>query len=75
MCLVWLLHLNKHLYLSDMWLGVAPRIIFTKKNSCSNETGLHAQNMITITSSIKSILLGWPMWPLNEHVSLHFDNE
>ena len=56
MCLLRLVILIKHLQLSGMWLGVAPRI--DTKKTYLKETGLHAQNMITILGSINNII-GW----------------
>ena len=37
--------LNKHLYLSDIWLGV---VIYmdTKKNMCKKHIGLHEQKFV-----------------------------
>ena len=44
-----LLSLIGHLYLSGMWLGVAPRA--DNKKTCLKENG-YAQNMISILDSI-----------------------
>ena len=41
------------------------------------EIGLRVHNVITILGSIDNIVGegGGVVWPLNEHKSLHFDNE
>ena len=38
------------------------------------DIGLYAQNMLTILGSIVN-KLDKPIWPLNEHKILHFDND
>ena len=42
-CLIWLLTLFIHLYLSVTWLGVAPRLYTKETNICLKDSGLHAQ--------------------------------
>ena len=42
----------------DMWLGVAPRNVFIPKRHVFKETGLHAQNIISILGSIVNIIGG-----------------
>ena len=42
---------------------------------CLREIGLHAQNMLTILGSVVNMIGGGAIWPLDEHVTLHFDHE
>ena len=47
---------------------------------CLEEIGLRAQNLLTILGSVVNISeggggRGGPIWPLNGHNNLHFDNE
>ena len=48
--------LLKDLYLSGIWIGVAPRT--DTKNTCSKEIGLHARDMIIVLGSIVNIIEG-----------------
>ena len=45
-----------HLYLSDIWLGMAPRM--ETKKTCLKIIGFCARNMITILDSTIDILEG-----------------
>ena len=47
--------------------------IWHQKHMCLREIALCAQNMLIILGSIVNII-GTPIWPLNEHVNLHFDH-
>ena len=68
-CLLRLLILFIRLYLSGIWLGVAPKTDITK-NMCSKRIELCTQNMIIILDSIVNIIWGWA-----RESSLHFDIE
>ena len=54
MSLARLLFLSRHLYLSGVWLGVFK--IGHHKDMCVNESGLHAQNLLTVPGSIVNII-------------------
>ena len=41
---------------------------------CLEEIELRAQNMLTILVLMFNMIEG-PIWPLNEHKNIHFDNE
>ena len=49
--------LDGHLYLSGLWLGLAPRMA-TKKTFFYKEIGLCAQNMIIILGLVVNIIGG-----------------
>ena len=55
-----------------MWLGVDLRT-GTKKHVFKRYE-LRAQTMLTIPGSVVN-MIGGPIWPLNEHENLHFDDE
>ena len=45
-----------------------------KKDTCLKESEEHAQNVEIILSSMVN-MIGEPIWPINKHENLHFDNE
>lgn len=61
MCLIWLLNLSGHIYLSSVWLGAQKKLDY-------------AQNMLAILNSLVNIIREiW--WSFDDHKNIHFDNE
>jgi hypothetical protein len=66
-------NLIKHLYLSDTWLGVDLRTNLKNTRVWKrSDYMLECANHSRFNSELK---LGTPVWPLNDHKNLHFDNE
>ena len=58
MCLIRLITLNVHLYLSGTWLGLATRTNIVR-DMCLKEIGLRAhQNMVNVLGPIVNIIEG-----------------